>query len=65
MYEPTVGIHYTMWRNPSYGDLRLMTQFSYASRAPWYVNPPSVAIPTNLPTAHSMMVFIDLRYDLP
>jgi hypothetical protein len=65
LYEPTVGIHYTMWRNPSYGDLRLMTQFSYASRAPWYVNAPSTAIPTNLPTAHSMMVFIDLRYDLP
>jgi hypothetical protein len=65
MYEPTVGIHYTMWRNPNYGDLRLMTQFSYASRAPWFVNAPSTAIPTNLPTAHSMMVFIDLRYDLP
>jgi hypothetical protein len=64
-YEPTAGIHYTMWRNPSYGDLRLLTQFSYASRAPWYVNAPSVAIPTNLPTAHSFMVFVDLRYDLP
>ena len=64
-YEPTAGIHYTMWRNPSYGDLRLMTQFSYASRAPWFVNAPSTAIPANLPTAHSMMVFIDLRYDLP
>jgi hypothetical protein len=65
MYEPTVGIHYTMWRNPSYGDLRLMTQFSYASRAPWFVNAPSTAVPTNLPTAHSFMAFIDLRYDLP
>ncbi|HTC63346.1 MAG TPA: hypothetical protein VK709_10925 [Candidatus Saccharimonadales bacterium] len=65
MYEPTAGIHYTMWRNPSYGDLRLMTQFSYASRAPWYVNTPSVATPAILPTAHTMMVFIDLRYDLP
>jgi hypothetical protein len=65
MYEPTVGIHYTMWRNPSYGDLRLMTQFSYASRAPWYVNTPSVAIPTILPTAHTFMVFVNLRYDIP
>jgi hypothetical protein len=64
-YEPTVGIHYTMWRNPSYGDIRLMTQFSYASRAPWYVNAPSVAIPTNLPTAHTFMVFVNLRYDIP
>jgi hypothetical protein len=64
-YEPTFGIHYTMWRNPSYGDLRLMTQFSYVSRAPWFVNAPTVAIPTNLPTAHNFMVYIDLRYDLP
>jgi len=64
-YEPTFGIHYTMWRNPSYGDLRLMTQFSYASRAPWYVNNPATAIPSNLPTAHAFMTYIDLRYDLP
>jgi hypothetical protein len=42
-----------------------MTQFSYASRAPWYVNAPSVAIPTNLPTAHTFMVFVNLRYDIP
>jgi hypothetical protein len=65
LYEPTVGIHYTMWRNPSYGDIRLMTQFSYASRAPWFVNSPATAIPTNLPTAHSFMVFVNLRYDIP
>ena len=65
MYEPTLGIHYMMWRNPNYGDLRLMTQFSYASRAPWLVNPPTTASPSNLPTAHNFMVYIDLRYDLP
>jgi len=65
MYEPTFGVHYTMWRNPAYGDLRFMTQFSYASRAPWYVSNPATAIPTNLPSAHAFMGFIDLRYDLP
>lgn len=65
LYEPTFGIHYTLWRNPNYGDLRLMTQYSYVSRAPWYVSPPSVASPTNLPTAHNSMVYINLRYDLP
>jgi hypothetical protein len=65
MYEPTFGIHYYMWRNPNYGDIRLMTQFSYVSRAPWFVNAPTVAIPTNLPTAHNFMVYINLRYDLP
>ncbi len=63
IYEPTFGIHYTMWRNPSYGDLRLMTQFSYASRAPWYVTSPASA--SILPTAHAFIGYIDLRYDLP
>jgi hypothetical protein len=59
IYEPTFGIHYTMWRNPNYGDLRLMTQYSYVSRTPWVV---AVNAPQ---TAHMSMVYIDLRYDLP
>jgi hypothetical protein len=63
LYEPTIGIHYMLWRNPNYGDLRLMTQYSYVSRAPWYVNP-AAATPA-LPTAHNSMVYIDLRYDIP
>jgi len=63
MYEPTFGVHYMMWRNPAYGDLRLMTQFSYASRAPWFVSPPTAAV--NLPTAHMFMAYINLRYDIP
>jgi hypothetical protein len=48
-----------MWRNPSYGDLKLITQYSYVSRAPWFVasGQPS--------TAHTSMVYINLRYDLP
>ena len=58
LYEPTIGIHYMMWRNPNYGDLRLMTQYSYVSRTPWSV----VGGPH---TAHTSMVYIDLRYDLP
>jgi hypothetical protein len=59
LYEPTFGIIQTMWRNPSYGDLKLITQYSYVSRAPWFVasGQPS--------TAHTSMVYIDLRYDLP
>ena len=59
IYEPTFGVHYTMWRNPNYGDLRLMTQYSYVSRTPWVV---AVGAPQ---TAHMSMVYIDLRYDLP
>jgi hypothetical protein len=62
MYEPTVGIIQTFWRNPSYGDLKLITQYSYVSRAPWFNTAASSSI---LPTAHNSMVYIDLRYDLP
>lgn len=47
-----------MWRNPSYGDLRLMTQYSYVSRMPWNIG-------TGPATAHTSMIYIDPRYDLP
>jgi hypothetical protein len=59
IYEPTFGIHYYMWRNPNYGDIRLMTQYSYVSRAPWLVPAGSPA------TAHLSMIYVNLRYDLP
>ena len=59
IYEPTFGMHYYIWRNPNYGDIRLMTQYSYVSRAPWLV-------PAGAPgTAHLSMVYVNLRYDLP
>jgi hypothetical protein len=59
IYEPTFGIHYMMWRNPNYGDIRLMTQYSYISRTPW-------AILANQPnTAHLSMIYVNLRYDIP
>lgn len=63
MYEPTIGVIETLWRNPSYGDLKLITQYSYVSRAPWFNTAPASA--SILPTAHNSMVYIDLRYDLP
>jgi hypothetical protein len=59
IFEPTFGIHQYLWRNANYGDIRLMTQFSYNSRTAWWV-------PVGTPaTAHQFMVYIDLRYDLP
>jgi hypothetical protein len=59
IYEPTFGIHYTFWRNPSYGDIKLLTQYSYLSRSPW-------SLPAGVPqTAHTSMIYIDMRYDLP
>jgi hypothetical protein len=59
LFEPTVGVHQYLWRNANYGDIRIMTQFSYNSRTPWFVAPGSPK------TAHNFMAYIDLRYDLP
>ncbi len=59
LYEPTFGVIQTFWRNPSYGDLKLITQYSYVSRAPWVVASGAPGV------AHNSMVYIDLRYDLP
>jgi len=57
--EPTIGFIPTFWRNPNYGALSLITQFSYLSRAPWVV---AAGAPKN---AHLGMAYIDLRYTLP
>jgi len=57
--EPTIGFVPTFWRNPNYGALSLITQFSYLSRSPWYV---AAGTPKN---AHAAMAWIDLRYTLP
>jgi hypothetical protein len=57
--EPTIGFIPTFWRNPNYGALSLITQFSYLSRAPWVV---AKGAPKN---AHLGMAYIDLRYTLP
>jgi hypothetical protein len=64
IFEPTVGIHQYLWRNPNYGDIRLMTQASYNSRTPWniWTTNPAIVGPA---TAHNFMVYINLRYDLP
>jgi hypothetical protein len=63
MYEPTFGIIQTFWRNPSYGDIKLITQYSYVSREPWVNTAPASG--SILPSAHNSMVYVDLRYDLP
>jgi hypothetical protein len=59
LQEATFGIIPTLWSNPTYGKLQLITQYSYLLRAPWYV-------PKGNPSdAHNSMVYIDLRYTLP
>ena len=49
----------TLWRDPKYGALQLMFQYSYLQRNPWYV---ATGQPSN---ANVNMVFWNLRYLLP
>ncbi|MGH9328404.1 MAG: hypothetical protein ACRD2B_17175 [Terriglobia bacterium] len=57
--EPTFGIIRNFWKSPRYGALQLITQYSYLTRAPWYVAPES---PKN---AHLSQAYADIRYVLP
>jgi hypothetical protein len=57
--EPTFGIIETFWKNPHYGSVQLITQYSYVTRAPWVV---LTGQPKN---AHLSMAYVDLRYVLP
>jgi DNA-binding protein H-NS len=59
LYEPTIGFIPTFWRNPNYGALSMITQFSYLNRDPWVV---AANAPRN---AHLFMAYVDLRYTLP
>ncbi len=58
--ELTFGFNQTLWKDPRYGALNFMGQYSYLTRNPWYV--PNNGSPEN---AHLNMVFLDLRYTLP
>ncbi len=59
IHEPTFGLTQTFWRDPKYGALQLMLQYSYLVRYPW-------AVASGAPKdAHASMVFINLRYLLP
>jgi hypothetical protein len=49
----------TFWKNPRYGALQSYVQYSYLTRAPWYVAPGD---PKN---AHLNMVYAGFRYVLP
>lgn len=57
--EGTVGFNQTFWKDPKYGALNLIGQYSYVTRAPWSV---ASGQPKN---AHLGMALIDLRYTLP
>jgi hypothetical protein len=49
----------TFWKDPKHGALQYYTQYSYLTRAPWYVAPGD---PKN---AHLSMVYVGIRYVLP
>jgi hypothetical protein len=57
--EPTWGLVQTFWQNARYGKLQLITQYSYVTRAPWFV---ATGTPKN---AHLSMGYMNVRYVLP
>ena len=57
--EGTVGVTQTFWKDPKYGALQFMAQYSYVVRSPWFVAP---GTPIN---THTNMIFLNLRYALP
>lgn len=57
--EGTIGVIHTFWKQPRYGALQLITQYSYLTRAPWWIAP---GAPRN---ASLNMIYADLRYVLP
>ena len=59
LQEPTFGVIQTFWKNPHYGALSLITQYSYLTRNPWFLK---TGAPKN---AHLSMGYVDLRYTLP
>lgn len=57
--EGTFGVIQTFWKNAHYGALQLITQYSYLTRAPWYV---ATGSPKN---ANLSEAYADIRYVLP
>jgi len=59
IHQATFGFTRTFWRDPKYGALQLMGQYSFLLRRPWSV---AAGQPSE---AHSNIVFLNLRYLLP
>jgi hypothetical protein len=57
--EITFGFAQTFWKDPKYGALTFMGQYSYLVRNPWYFASGSPE------DAHLNMLFFNLRYTLP
>jgi len=59
--EITGGLTQTFWRDPKYGGLQFMFQYSYLTRSPWAV----VTTPTQPGNTHVNIIYLNLRYVLP
>jgi hypothetical protein len=59
IHQATFGFTRTFWKDPKYGALQLMGQYSFLLRRPWSV---AAGQPSE---AHSNIVFLNLRYLLP
>jgi len=57
--EATFGLNQTFWKDPKFGALSLILQYSYLIRSPW------VRPSTGPDTASINMFWVDLRYTLP
>jgi len=57
--EGTIGFTNTFWKDPRYGAISLMAQYSYFVRNPWFVAP---GMPKN---THMNEIWLNLRYALP
>jgi hypothetical protein len=57
--EATLGVTPTIWKSVNSGALSLIVQYSWVTRAPWYV---AAGAPRN---AHTNMYWLDLRYTIP
>ncbi|HET7841030.1 MAG TPA: hypothetical protein VFM21_05465 [Terriglobia bacterium] len=57
--EGTFGVNQTVWKDPKWGAVNFMGQYSYLTRNPWSV---AVGKPAD---ATMNMVFFNLRYTLP
>lgn len=58
--EASFGVIRTFWKNPMYGDLKLITEYAYVVRSPWFVPADSTQ-----PHASTHLVYVNLRYDIP
>ncbi len=57
--EYSVGLSRVLWKSDRYGDVKLLLQYSYLERDPWFIPAGGQR------DAHMHMGYVDIRYDLP